>query len=709
MSKLTLTDWANQPEAVVFGHCNPNNLAPYEQVQLLFEGMDMTAEGHVKLYVVADDTESQIMSAELKQRAALSPDFAIPNICDYALLLQQLRKTKVSKLWEQACVTIVAQIDQYCSAPFALAILELVKWAANPTSQTRLRFLTVSTFEEPEESVQRALEYFCPKLTVSLVQVPTRVAITRPAPKRLLWSDPDSVDEVVKLVKAQVDGQRTSIVLCHPDEIHAIITGLLRMRARVNNLVNSSRFLAHILAMRIEPVKPGSFPAVLFCTEKSQIPMEIHNLGAIIISRRRQAAIWECGRIVYKPEQTSQWEVNQAVSYVWQTSTPTTGITILAPEASKLAELLPRRRVDNDQSIPFLLDLLANFDGMSMDDMLACFVTDFPIVYSNLSQLKLMKCARECSDNLRMFSLVPGNAQELLLELLPQFEHQFLPAWFLATGITFPGATVSAKKAMIRLAAIVHEGVGFIDRGSIFWQEVPEIEKAEHLQTLGYKISGQFKMPHGLMRQGGLWVALAAWHSASVTLQGFKDVSKAETDADCVKDIANGSRIVLIQTQLAKRIADLVDKLEDFIGISPQDKGNQPLSLDENDCIVIQTVMVQTWMHRTIGIAKRPRADGAGHTILCTDMVSMDTPVASSGTDLMPFAAIMESPGTGDASMLVAALHLQRHLRTRTPVLFGSCVMLPIERIWEWQSNEGGKDFLLHIRCHHPPVGEPEV
>ncbi|QLI68287.1 uncharacterized protein G6M90_00g051100 [Metarhizium brunneum] len=75
----------------------------------------------------------------------------MPNICNYASLLQQLRNSRSYKSWEQASITIVAQIDQYYSVLFALSILELVKWAANPTSNARLRVLTLSAFEESDD------------------------------------------------------------------------------------------------------------------------------------------------------------------------------------------------------------------------------------------------------------------------------------------------------------------------------------------------------------------------------------------------------------------------------------------------------------------------------------------------------------------------------------------------------------------------------
>ncbi|KID98715.1 hypothetical protein MAJ_05371, partial [Metarhizium majus ARSEF 297] len=693
MSKLTVTDWANQPDAVVFGHCNPTDLAPYHQVQLLFEEMNTAAEGNVNIYVVADDVERRMMSAELGHRQSLIADAVTPNICDYAALLRQLRNPSVSKLWEQACVTIVARIDQHYSAPFALSFLELAKWAANPTSETRLRVLTVSAFEQPEASIQRALKLFCPRLTVLLVESPNQVQIARAAPRQLLLTDPDSfTEQATRLIHSQAIRQRTSIVLCHPDEAYGIIQGVLDMRRLVNRLHCNGRCVDILLSLRTEPAGPHIDPAVIFCTETSQIPMEIYNLGAIVITRHRRAALWEYGRIVNKPEQISQWEVHQAMSYKWQTSMPTNEVTILAPETSGFRRL-PRRRVDNDHAIPFLVDVMANFDDEIIKDVLLCFVTRFGVLKSNMTQLEHMKCVRE-------YSLVPGARRDLMLALLPKFEYQFLPAWFLATGITLPGATVSAKKAMVRLAAIVHRGVDFVDTKSIFWQEVTEIEKAEHLQTVAYKISGQFKMPHELMKQGGLWVALAAWHSASVSMRGFKDAASAQNVHDPIRDIANETGIIYIHTQLARQISDLVDELEDFVGISPQDKGNIPLFLDENDCEVIENVMVQTWMHRTV-VIDMVRADNNEDLPRATDMVSMDTTLSKSGFDLMPLGVMMGSRGTSTKVMILAALSLERYLLPETGVLFGASVVLPGERIREWEE-EGSRDFLTAIRCSFP-------
>lgn len=657
----------------------------------------MTAQGHVNIYVVADDVERRTMSAELEYRKSTTP--VMPVVFDYASLLRELQNPGISKWWEAARVTIVARIDQYYSAPFALSILELVKWAANPTSETRLRFLTVSAFEEPEESIQRALYYFCPNLTVSLVESPTQVQIDHAAPIRRLWADAESFDEAVDLVVYQISKRMTSIVFCHPDEAHEISKGLY-----LNEIQYNSRFEKEFLEIRDGLGETA--PAVLFCFEPRQILTEVKNLGAIIISRRRQAALWEYGQVVQKPEQTSQWEVEQAISYALQTSSPKIGVTILAPETSKLRKL-PRRRVDNDQAIPFLVNLFANFDGLDTGRMLLCFVTDFPIFDFNVSQLKLMKCVCESNDDARMFSLVPGNAQKLLLDLLPQLQYQFLPAWFLATGITLPGATVSAKKAMIRLAAIVHRGVDFINDQSIVWKQVPDSEKVERLQTLAYKISMQFRMPHELMKQGGLWAALAAWHSASVTMQGFRDSVNATDLRDTIRDIANETGIMYVQTQLALQIGDLVGNLEDFVGISPRDKGNIPLFLDENDCEVIENVMVQTWMHCAVGIVKTTNA--AGDTYLrASSMVSMDSTLIPNNYSLMPIGAVMGSRGTKDNAMILAAMSLVRGLRPRTGVQFGACVVLPAERMQEWEANNN-QDFLKQLRCPHPLVEEPEV
>lgn len=662
----------------------------------------MTAQGHVNIYVVADDVERRTMSAELEYRKSTTP--VMPVVFDYASLLRELQNPGISKWWEAARVTIVARIDQYYSAPFALSILELVKWAANPTSETRLRFLTVSAFEEPEESIQRALYYFCPKLTVSLAESPTQVQIDHAAPIRRLWADAESFDEAVDLVVYQISKRMTSIVFCHPDEAHEISEGLDSRQAYLNEIQYNSRFEKEFLEIRDGLGETA--PAVLFCFEPRQILTEVKNLGAIIISRRRQAALWEYGQVVQKPEQTSQWEVEQAISYVLQTSSPKIGVTILAPETSKLRKL-PRRRVDNDQAIPFLVNLFANFDGLDTGRMLLCFVTDFPIFDFNVSQLKLMKCVCESNDDARMFSLVPGNTQKLLLDLLPQFQYQFLPAWFLATGITLPGATVSAKKAMIRLAAIVHRGVDFINDQSIFWKQVPDSEKAERLQTLAYKISMQFRMPHELMKQGGLWAALAAWHSASVTMQGFRDSVNATDLRDTIRDIANETGIMYVQTQLALQIGDLVGNLEDVVGISPRDKGNIPLFLDENDCEVIENVMVQTWMHCAVGIVKTTNADGDTY-LRASSMVSMDSTLIPNNYSLMPIGAVMGSCGTKDNAMILAAMSLVRGLRPRTGVQFGACVVLPAERMQEWEANNN-QDFLKQLRCPHPLVEEPEV
>ncbi|KAH0594128.1 hypothetical protein MHUMG1_07967 [Metarhizium humberi] len=702
MSKLTVANWANQPDAVVFGHCNPTNLAPYEQVRLLFKEMNTAMEGNVNIYVVADNVERQMMLLELEYRKSTTP--VMPVVFVYASLLQELQNPGISKWWEAACVTIVARIDQYYSAPFALSILELVKWAANPTSETRLRFLTVSAFEEPEESIQKALYYFCPKLTVSLVESPTQIQIDHAAPIRRLWADAESFDEAVELLRDQASRRMTSIVLCHPDEAWEMSMGLSSINSYFNEIHYSDRFLKEFLEFRDGLGETA--PAVIFCLEPRQIPIEVKNLGAIIISRRRQAALWEYGLVVQKPEQTSQWEVEQAISYVLQTSSPKIGVTILAPETSKLRKL-PRRRVDNDQAIPFLVNLFANFDGLDTGRMLLCFVTDFPIFDFNVSQLKLMKCVRESNDAARMFSLVPGNSQKLLLDLLPQFQYQFLPAWFLATGITLPGATVSAKKAMIRLAAIVYQGMDFINDQSIFWQQVPDSEKVERLQTLAYKISMQFRMPHELMKQGGLWAALAAWHSASVTMEGFKDVVNAKKLKDTIKDIANETGIMYIQTQLAEQIGDLVERLEDFVGISPKDKGNIPLFLDENDCEVIENVMVRTWMHRAVGIVKRVLADGETY-LRASSLVSMDSTLRLSWQCLVPIGAVLGSRGTIDDAMILAAMSLVRSLRPRTGVQAGACVVLPAERMREWETNND-QDFAIQLRCPHPLVEEPEV
>lgn len=663
--------------------------------------MDTAAEGNINIYVVADDVERRTMSAELEYRKSTTP--VMPVVFDYASLLRELQNPGISKWWEVARVTIVARIDQYYSAPFALSILELVKWAANPTSETRLRFLTVSAFEEPEESIQRALYYFCPKLTVSLVESPSQIQVDRAAPRRLLWADPESFDEAVKLLHDQASRRMTSIVLCHPDEAWEMSMGLSSKNPYFDAIHYSHRFLKTFLEFRDGLGETA--PAVLFCLEPRQIPIEVKNLGAIIISRRRQAALWEHGQVVQKPEQTSQWEVEQAISYVLQTSSPKIGVTILAPETSKLRKL-PRRRVDNDQAIPFLVNLFANFDGLDTGRMLLCFVTRFAVFDFNVSQLKLMKCVCESNDDARMFSLVPGNAQKLLLDLLPQFQYQFLPAWFLATGITLPGATVSAKKAMIRLAAIVHRGVDFVNGQSIFMQQVPDSEKVERLQTLAYKISMQFRMPHELMKQGGLWVALAAWHSASVTMQGFKDTFNAEKVEDTIKDIANETGIMYIRTLLALQIGDLVGKLEDFVGISPQDKGNIPLFLDENDCEVIENVMV-TWMHCAVGIVKTTNAHGDTY-VFASSMVSMDSTLIPSNYSLMPISAVMGTRGTKDDAMFLAVMSLLRGLRPRTGVQFGACVVLPVERIREWEANNN-QELLKQLRCPYPLVEEPEV
>lgn len=704
LQQLTIADWYKQPDGVVFGHCKPTNLAPYDQVQLFFEEIGMPRQSDIGIYVVVDDAERRIISAQLSRRPALVPKVIMPKICNYDSLLRQLRNPRSYKLWDQSSITIVAQIDQHYSASFALSILELVKWAANPTSNTRLRVLTLSAFDEPEESIQRALEYFCPKLTISLVESPAEIRIARAAPTRLPWTDPESVEEAVKLVKEQVDRRKTSIVLCHPVEAREIVAMLAEKGVKVNQLRNGDRFVDHLLRLRIDPVDPDVPPPVFFCTGTSRIPMEFHNLGAIVISRRRQADLWEYGRIVCQPEQTSQWEMDQAVSYLWQTSTPTMGITILAPEPSTLRKL-PRRRVDNDQAIAFLVDVFANFDGMAMDDILACFLTDYAIFQSNMSQLELMKCARMCDDDVRLCSLEPGARQELLLDLLPVFRYQSFASWFLATGITLPGVTSAAKRAMIRLAAIVHMGVGFIDRKSTLCQETPDTNMALRLRILASKISMKVQMPNALIAQGGLWLALAAWHCAF--MHGFRDGVKTSHRINLCSN-GDGAGMVTIITWLAKRIADFVDELEGLVGIQPQDRGNRPLVLDENDCKQIQEAMLQAWMHRTVGITKRRDADGK-ECFRATDMVSMNTNISLSESHFIPIEGMMGSRGTGDEVILLAALSLKRPLRQRFGAKFVYGVVLPAECIREWQDKEKGRNFLVDIRCHHPPYEKPDV
>jgi hypothetical protein len=115
---------------------------------------------------------------------------------------------------------------------------------------------------------------------------------------------------------------------------------------------------------------------------------------------------------------------------------------------------------------------------MAIAPLLQCFVTDFTRVQFNMME--------------------PGQRSDLLLSFLPEFTYQFLQPLFLATGLSSQNITTAAKKAMIRIAAIMHQGIDVIT------QDVLAASLMDYLNPFLHKVSVQFSMPQQPFMHGGI-------------------------------------------------------------------------------------------------------------------------------------------------------------------------------------------------------------
>lgn len=667
--------------------------------------MDMPQEDNVNIFVVADDAERQILEAELNDRPITDSEIIQPEIFDYSMLLGHLRGVGGRQWLQRSSITIVGEIDHHYSATFALSILEVVQWLKLSSNEAMFRFLTISALEQPEEPIQRVVEFFYPGLMISLVDCPNQVSTNFVRAEHLKWTDGEFVEVSAYLIQKQVDRRRTSMVFCHSEEARYIMARLKALNTPIRAVFADDRSVEVILQILRDPNDTKMLPVVFFLTKYTQLPMIIFRLGAILISHRRAAPLWEYGRIVNTIEPVSECEMARITSYLWQTSTPMEMVTILAPEKSSLRRL-PRRRVDNDHGMTFLVDIFANFKDMGIHDVQYCFISDYAIMETNLMQLVRMECFGPHDGNGRLLHIATGIRSETLLGLLPILEYKFLPSWFLACGLVSPQATESAKRAMIRLAAIIHEGLGVIHEGGVFWSGVSSTEKMAALDVFANKIAEQFDMPSSIFRQGGLWVALAAWHTLSMKMRGFEAGMSLTGDADIMKDIAPPRGIIFLNSTRAERIQRTVVKLESFAGLESL---NERLVLTEVDCIAIQDVMIQTWMHQTICIFADPKEDQvpddeedeedkAIEYKFVDLVVGTTSGMHPSIWSLIPIDGVMGSRGTTSNIMIVAALSFNVSLHPSFGTLFGGCVVLPEDRIRAWQDLGEDREFAKDIR-----------
>lgn len=266
-------------------------------------------------------------------------------------------------------------------------------------------------------------------------------------------------------------------------------------------------------------------PVIYVVKEPGRIPFPIKDLGLLVVCRHQSNLEFDTAtsHIAHNTVERSDFEIEDAMAHAYLSGggAKTVFIGTNAPAIGISRLQMPRRRLENYQSMAFLFELLHHCRDVPLNDILECLVTDVNIVSEMLRRLQLKQWIMETSHSPRGYAPQSTARARDLKSLLPLFEYNFRPAAFLAGfGNDEPE---SLQRIAIRIAAIVQRGPELVTT----WNPAGQAQQ----QQLSFKqalfgfytsVGQACQLPPQLLTRGSVWLKLAAWHMFAKEWDGFQ-------------------------------------------------------------------------------------------------------------------------------------------------------------------------------------------
>lgn len=222
MNSTNFNDWIALPLHAAFGQAEYPLVRPSDLICDIRNRVKAAAgqsNAHTVKVVVADEAERDLLAAEMETKEISQIDGQTFAIHDYSELIRDM-ETSVWHQSSQNLLVVICQVDMSYSAESAVFMGELMVSAKAP-GLTRLRVLTMSGSDDPEESLSAALACFASNIDM-LYRISLSALIPGALPRRVHWISTDFSEPTVKNLKILLPKGLAITVHGSPAEARAI-------------------------------------------------------------------------------------------------------------------------------------------------------------------------------------------------------------------------------------------------------------------------------------------------------------------------------------------------------------------------------------------------------------------------------------------------------------------------------------------------------
>ena len=294
----------------------------------------------------------------------------------------------------------------------------------------------------------------------------------------------------------------------------------------------------------------------------------------------------------------------------------------------------------------------------------------------------------------------------LLLSLLPEFSFNFAPTAFLAGFVE--NSSASAKLAAIRLAAISHQDT---DLFNFYNPPVFARSKGDNVNVSSYEkhvprilTAETCQFPEHLLKEGTLWMKIAAWQRGDVTEAGYSTnicMEEAEPHLPDV-DVSAGTVVkgsIFLRLSTCLQVKRLVEVLEPIMGLPSNPSRSAPpaLILAAGDVERIQDELLSAFMNGFIRIMPPVIDTGAKTPIL--DLVAIRSKdVQQWNGDVFRPRAVPVTAETPKNGHFAVAQRVRKDVildgeEVRACWSMADIVVIPISAMKRWEKANGLKIF----------------
>ncbi|KAF5001322.1 hypothetical protein FDECE_11006 [Fusarium decemcellulare] len=619
-----ISAWATSD--VAFCHLNIHrDLTFTSRASLLIEKCCSVAAMKSVIYAVGSDRERDLLGDKICDDIAGSvTGLDLTNricIVTYAELYQWAKLKSGSRAANEG-VLVLCEMDIHYSLEFVLSILCLI---SNQKSSPVYVHTMVISHLPLEKNLARAIKLVgAPALRIQQISLLSRKEIP------VGYTNVDEGrfrDEVSKQIGKALQKGDNVLMFCHPGD-RAHVTRSLAEQQILHTSHCVSQTDVDSLVDFCQPALGELRAGILFVEDGSTLPLEICHLGLVVISRRREAAMFDprTSHIVRTSVTRSKQEIRNAIMDMYLAcQEQTKKAVVLGDELDSDECPMPPRRVENGQNLAFLFEVLQLFPDVKLSELLSCFVSDFRSIFALVPRLLMGGWIREEPDPAicRGYLVNQNNKTTTLISLLPIFGYNFEPAAFLASFAG--GSNPAITRAAIRMAAISHHGFAFLPS-----YDPVEFALSNHqplkrvLDDFPNAFEDQKLLPESLLQHGILWIALATWQAGAIKYQNYSDLPETGEEIADVTQPSSVSRLLRVNLKLASQIADLVNQLERLFGIGAAFAPRSVhFELQPADCGRIQDELLKAWMYKTYMVRHKDKDNNllSVESVQTTDLV----------------------------------------------------------------------------------------